>query len=283
MTSDKVVNGQSVKYMPGGTAYYFSCALSNLPVNYLLATAVGKAEMHYIDDLKAMGIEVIVQPSQHTVFFENIYADDLNLRRQNVLQLSDSFTVSAFEQINAQVFHLGPLLAGDIPIQLIKELAGKAQVSLDAQGYLRRVVNKKVYATDWADKKEALAYVDILKADVAELSVLSGTNNVQDGARILADWGVNEIVITDGNRGSQIYNDGIFYNIPAYVPEVIADTTGCGDTYMAAYLYQRVTGAPIQEAGEFAAGMSGLKTKTHGPFTGTVEDIAAFLAKTKTV
>ena len=35
--------------------------------------------------------------------------------------------------------------------------------------------------------------------------------------------------------------------------------TGCGDTYMAGYLYQRLKGAGIQDAGEFAAAMATLK------------------------
>src|SRR5476651_1961810 len=184
ITSDKVVNGSSVKYMPGGTAYYFSSALNKLPLDYLLVTAVGQDEMYYVDDIRNLGVEVVVQPSQNTVFFENIYADDPNLRQQNVLQMADSFEVSVFDEVEAQIFHLGPLLAGDISVELIKMLSCKAIVTLDAQGYLRRVENKKVYATDWPDKKEALQYVDILKADVGELKMLSGTDDVPDGARI---------------------------------------------------------------------------------------------------
>ncbi|MES2275737.1 MAG: PfkB family carbohydrate kinase [Bacteroidota bacterium] len=277
ITSDKVVNAQSVLYMPGGTAYYFSCALSKMRVKYLLATALAPAEMHYVTDLREKGIEVMVQQSANTVFFENIYAENQDQRTQNVLAMADTFNIDQFKSINARIFHLGPLLANDISTELIKTLAAKGRVGLDVQGYLRRVENQKVYAADWADKREALPYIEIVKADIAELQALTGCDDVADGARMLTDWGVKEVVITNGSHGSQIYSDGVFYTIPAYEPALMVDATGCGDTYIAGYLYQRIQGAGIQQSGEFAAAMAGLKTAAPGAFTGTAADVEHFM------
>jgi sugar/nucleoside kinase (ribokinase family) len=45
---------------------------------------------------------------------------------------------------------------------------------------------------------------------------------------------------------------------------------------MAGYLYERNKGASIQEAGEFASAMAGLKVNSSGPFTGTREDVMNF-------
>jgi sugar/nucleoside kinase (ribokinase family) len=277
ITSDKVVTTQAVMHMAGGTAFYFSYAVHNLDVNYLLVTALAESEMHYVTTLRDIGIKVKVQPSAHTVYFENIYADNQDHRTQNVLEQADSFATEQFESVSAKIYHLGPLLADDISIELIRTLAGKGRVSLDAQGYLRKVKNKKVYPVDWPEKKEALKYVDILKADEAEMEVLTGYKEVSKGARLLAEWGVKEVVITNGSMGSVIYSDGIFYQIPAYRPQVIMDATGCGDTYMAGYLYQRVKGTEIQEAGQFAAAIASLKMESPGPFTGTEEDVLKFL------
>jgi sugar/nucleoside kinase (ribokinase family) len=279
ITSDKVVTTKTVKYMPGGTAFYFSHAIRNLNINYLLVTALATAEMHYVTDLQNEGIEVKVQPSGHTVYFENIYAENQDERTQNVLQKADAFTMEQLQNIEAKLFHLGPLLADDISAALIKNLAAKGRVSLDVQGYLRKVINNKVYAVDWPAKKEALQYVDILKADVAEMQALTGCKVVTDGAKLLADWGVKEVVITNGSHGSVIYNNDVFFDIPAYRPKITVDATGCGDTYMAGYLYQRIMGAGIQQSGEFAAAMAGLKTKTSGPFNGTEDDVMKFLTK----
>jgi sugar/nucleoside kinase (ribokinase family) len=132
-------------------------------------------------------------------------------------------------------------------------------------------------AIDWADKREALQYIDILKANEHETEVLTGSKDIREGARILADWGVKEVVLTLGSMGSVIYTGGVFYNIPAYKPSAVVDATGCGDTYMAGYLYQRIKGASFQQAGEFAAAMASFKIESSGPFTGTEEDVLNLL------
>jgi sugar/nucleoside kinase (ribokinase family) len=277
ITSDKVVNAETIKYMAGGTAFYFASTVNNLDLKFLLVTALAPDEMHYVADLRNKGIEVTVQSSAHTVYFENIYAEDQDQRTQNVLQKADPFAFETLDNINAKIFHLGPLLADDISTSLIKILAAKARVSLDVQGYLRKVVNKKVHAVDWPNKREALQYVDILKADVAELRALTGCNEVKEGVKTLADWGIKEIVVTNGSQGSMIYNEDIFYNIRAYKPGIVVDATGCGDTYMAGYLYQRIKSIDIQQAGEFASAMAGVKTETSGPFCGTEQDVLKFM------
>jgi len=281
ITSDKVVTTNAVKYMAGGTAWYFSCAVSRLNLRYLLVTALAPPEMHYVADLRHKGIEVIVQPSAHTVFFENIYAQNQDERTQNVWAKADPFTLEKLQGVSARVFHLGPLLADDISVGLIKNLAARGRVSLDVQGYLRKVENNKVYPVDWPDKKETLKYVDFLKADEAELQALTGQKEVTDGAKLAAAWGVKEVIVTNGSQGSVIYSSGDFYVIPAYGPPIVVDATGCGDTYMAGYLYQRIKGVEIQQAGEFAAAMAGLKTATYGPFWGAEEEVARFLADHK--
>lgn len=278
ITSDKIVNTQTVMNMPGGTALYFSCAMNKLDVSYVLVTALGEAEMQYVTDLRAKGIEVKVQPSTNTVVFENIYAKNQDERTQNVLQIADPFTMEQLQQVDAKVFHLGPLLADDFSTGFIKTLSAKGRIALDVQGYLRKVINQKVYLTNWSDKNIVLQYIDILKADIAELAALSGYKTLNDGVKFLADLGVKEAVITNGSMGSVIYSEGVFYDIPAYRPKTVVDATGCGDTYMAGYLYRRIKGAGLQQSGEFAAAMAGLKTTSPGPFNGTEDDVLNFFA-----
>lgn len=282
ITSDKVVTSRSVVYMPGGTAYYFSCAMSKLDVSYLLLTALGEKELRYADALRNKGIGIHVQPSAQTVFFENIYGDDPDHRTQNVLEVADPFEMEYLAGIDARIFHLGPLLADDFPADVVKSLAGKGVISLDVQGYLRKVVDQKVYAAEWIDKEQVLPYINILKADVAELNALTGIDDVHDGVKALAAYGISEIIITNASKGSMIWHEGNFYNIPAYMPGVVVDTTGCGDTYMAGYLYKRAKRAGVEEAGYFAAAMSGLKTAVPGAFEGTEGEVEKFRTGTRT-
>jgi sugar/nucleoside kinase (ribokinase family) len=279
ITLDKVVTTRSAVFMAGGTAFYFSNALSRMPVNYRLVTAVASDGMAAVGNLRMAGVDVQVLPSAHTVYFENIYEENQDHRTQRVLRVADPFSALQLANADARIFHLGPLLAGDIPLELIRALAGKGRISLDAQGYLRKVVDQQVAAADWPEKREALRYIDILKTNEEEMAVLTGQTGLRQGARMLAEWGVREVVITLGSQGSVIYSDQRFYDIPAYVPTTsVVDATGCGDTYMAGYLYQRSKGMPVQRAGEFAAAMATLKIEASGPFTGTVEDVADLLS-----
>lgn len=282
ITHDKVVTPRNVVHMAGGTAFYFSNAVSRLDLRYSLVTALAPADMPSVEELRAQGIDVTVLPSAHTVFFENIYSDNQDHRTQRVVRQADPFSAEQLQGVEAGVFHLGPLLAGDIPVALIRALAEKGKVSLDAQGYLREVKNQDVLAIDWREKMEALPYIHTLKVNESEMAVLTGQDDVRRGARILAGWGVKEVVITLGSMGSVIYSGQTYHTIPAYIPTTsVVDATGCGDTYMAGYLYQRIKGASIQQAGEFAAAMATLKIEGSGPFTGAEDDVLALLASRK--
>ena len=271
ITLDKVVTTQSTNYMPGGTSFYFSKALRKFDVSYMLVTALAEKKTTSLPGLRDENIEVFSQHSEHTVYFENIYSANQDHREQNVLHKATPFTVAQMPAIDAKIFHLGPLLSDDITVDLLKTLAAKGMVSLDIQGYLRYVDNKKVFYTDWADKVEALAHVSILKANEFEMEVVTGTSDVIEGAKYLAALGVKEVIITLGSKGSLIYKDEHFFQIPAYKPTAIIDATGCGDTYMAGYLSKKVKGAGVQEAGEFGAAMATLKIQSSGPFSGDAE------------
>ncbi|MEO5683647.1 MAG: PfkB family carbohydrate kinase [Chitinophagaceae bacterium] len=277
ITLDKVVTPESVKYMPGGTSYYFSNAIRNMQLNYLLVTLLGNSEMHTVYSLRALGIEINAYKSTFSVNFENIYSGNRDHRTQRVSRKADPFLPEQIKDIHARIFHLGPLLADDMSASFIKELSSRGQVSLDVQGFLRTVENEKVVLSDWPEKKETLQYIDILKANDEEMEVITGCKDVKSGALLLAEWGVKQVVITLGSKGSVIYTNGSFYHIPVFVPANIADTTGCGDTYMAGYLSQCILGKGPQEAGEFASAMAALKIESYGPFTGTPEDVFSFM------
>ena len=184
--------------------------------------------MKPVEDIREKGIEVEVIPSRKSVFFENKYGENLNDRTQRVLAKADPFTVENLKDADADIFHLGTLLADDFSLDAIKLLASKGIVSVDAQGYLREVRGEQVYAIDWTDKEEALKYIDILKANEKEMETLTGTTDPYEAARILAGWGCKEVLLTLGDHGSLIYAGGNFYDIPAFPTPRVVDATGCG-------------------------------------------------------
>ncbi|MES2647898.1 MAG: PfkB family carbohydrate kinase [Bacteroidota bacterium] len=277
ITNDKVVTHNSVKYMPGGTAFYFSKALQYFDLNNILVTAVGTTEQSAVKLLQSEGLLITALSSRHTVFFENIYPKNQDYREQNVLETADPFSIATMPGIAAKIYHLGPLLAHDIPVDLLKMLASRGLVSLDVQGYLRNVKNKKVIFSDWIEKKQALPYVTFLKANDFEMELLTGTKDVEESAIQLAAYGIKEVIITLGSKGSIIYANETFHKIPAFTPASVVDATGCGDTYMAGYLYQKSRGASVDVAGTFGAAMATLKIQSSGPFSGTENQVNTLL------
>lgn len=282
ITLDKVITPRFEAHMPGGTAFYFAKALKNFEhEGFRLVTSLGATEMATVEELRADGIDVEVIPSRRSVYFENKYGENMNDRTQRVLAKADPFTAENLKDVNADIYHLGTLLADDFGLDTIKALSKKGIVSVDVQGYLRKVTGEDVVHVDYDKKKDAMPFISILKANEKEMEVLTGTPDPHEAARILADWGCREVLLTLGDKGSLIYTGGTFYKIPALPPSDLVDATGCGDTYMAGYLYKRSRGASYQEAGTFAAAMCTLKLQNKGPFSGSVDDVKRLIAKNR--
>ncbi len=275
ITLDKIITPRRTVYMSGGTSFYFSYALNSLPktVDYQLVTSLGKPEMNAVAEMRAAGIDVKAFTSNNTVYFENKYGENSNNRTQRVLAKADPFTLDEVEGLEAKVFHLGTLLSDDFSPEVVKYLSQKGKVSIDVQGYLREVRGQEVHAIDWHDKMEVLKYTDILKLNEHEMEVVSGKTDVHEVAKLIASWGVKEVVITLGSEGSLIYAEGQFHEVPAYRPAQLVDATGCGDTYSAGYLWCRSQGESYKEAGKFAAAMCTLKLEHNGPFDRRIEDV----------
>ena len=280
ITKDKIVTPNNTVDMPGGTSFYFAHAIKHLNADdFLLVTALADEDIQVIEDIRSEGIEVKALPSTHSVCFENIYGENQNERTQRVTAQADPFTVEGLQDVNARIIHLGSLLADDFSLDVIRYLSRKGLLSVDVQGFLRKVDHEKVLPVDWPEKKEALKYIDILKANESEMEVLTHCSDPREAALLIADWGVKEVLLTLGDKGSLIYAQGQFHEIPAYPAMQIVDATGCGDTYMVGYLHRRNKGASYKEAGCYAAAMCTIKLQSHGPFCGTEEEIESYVSQ----
>lgn len=281
ITKDKIVTPHRVVYMAGGTSFYFAYAINQLPndVSFSLVTSMDPTETEPAEKMRQAGIDVTLNASRNTVFFENIYGENQNERKQRVLAKADPFTIEQLEHVDAKVYHLGSLLSDDFSNEVVEYLARKGKVSIDVQGYLREVRDEKVYPIDWKDKLKVLKNTYYLKVNEIEMETITGLKDAHEAAKLLHSWGVTEVIITLGSEGSLIYVDDTFYEIPAYAPHEVVDATGCGDTYSAGYLYQRTLGATPTEAGKFAAAMCTIKLEHNGPFNRSIDDIHEIISK----
>ena len=87
--------------------------------------------------------------------------------------------------------------------------------------------------------EELLGHVNLLKATAEEAALITGENDYKRAAALLKGrYGLEAAAITLGEKGA--YLDGA--ECPAF-PVRAADTTGAGDCFWAALLYDRLRGA----------------------------------------
>jgi sugar/nucleoside kinase (ribokinase family) len=280
VTKDIIRVGKRGTVTPGGTAFYTSMGLKQFGLRVAVVTKTAMAdEDALLRGLEDKGVAVICSRSKDSTVFENIYSgQELEHRRQRILAVAASFSVEDIDSIAASIFHVGPLTRQDIPTALLKQLgANPGLVSLDVQGMLRPTRTGEIREEDWPEKESALRSVDILKADKREALVLSGEKLVDEAARVLASYGPREVIITMGSGGSLVYAGENLHTIPCCRSSRAKHPTGCGDTYMAAYIYQRIKDLAPEVSAKFAAAAAALKLENPGPLRGKEADVWAVL------
>ncbi len=274
------IGNKPERRQPGGPVFYAGMALRALdvPVN-VIASLAPEDETALLAPLRNAGAEIEIVPSEHTICFINRYGPDTDQRTQQVLTRAAPFTPALLPSVATQWVYLAPLLSGDIPEELIERLArgGRHRIALDAQGWLRHVSNGEVIASQWPEGFKALPWIDILKADADEAGIISGQRDPEMAARIFCGRGADHALVTLGEHGAVLCHRGALVRQPAFRPAVgdfaTVDTTGCGDTFLAAYLSRMMQGDAMPAAGRFAAVASALKQTHFGPLQAGADEI----------
>lgn len=261
-TKDLIVIGDSESQKTGGATYFQSFVFEEFYSDYLAVINCSDDDLAN-DFPNPDNVRVVKKDDTH--FFINDYPDKDNrdFRRQSSNFADIPIYPSDLDEILPEKidgFVLNPLNRNDFPLETIEYLKGfDVPIFMSVQGFLR-VKGDKVndnYALE-------LEYFDKLT------SILSGVNVIFLDEReeniIGLDYDVDEIVITDGSRGSRIICDDEI-KISVVPCEKVVDTTGCGDTYMAAYVVQKLLLESPKKAGDFASRIASEKIQNFGPYT----------------
>ena len=99
------------------------------------------------------------------------------------------------------------------------------------------------------------SHVDILFANREEAGILFGSDSME-GCLSEVKERCTTAVIKNGRHGSVVYSEGAEYQIPIF-PVSAVDSTGAGDMYAAGFLYGRIQGLNLKEAGLCASWLAG--------------------------
>lgn len=261
VTEDLIVIGDESSRKIGGATYFQAFVFESFYSDYLAVVNCSSKEM-----VKAFPdadkVNVILKDDTH--YFENNYPDKDN--RDERRQLSNFARIPILKSdiediLPSQIdgFVLNPLNRYDFPLETIEYLKSfGVPIFLSVQGFLRIPKDKvndnyTIKLEKFDELTTILSCANSIFVDEAEKSMIGD------------DFNVDEVVITNGSHGSRILSDGEI-KISAVECENVVDTTGCGDTYMAAYITQKLLHKSAETAGNFASAIASKKIENFGPY-----------------
>jgi len=115
--------------------------------------------------------------------------------------------------------------------------------------------------------KYVLPYANMALPSLAEARSVTGRVSAEDCAKALVDFGVEKAVIKSGARGACVHDGSRLFWADAFKVRV-ADTTGAGDTFAAAFLAALSRGEPLEQCARFANAASALCIQAVGATAG---------------
>ena len=261
VTEDLVIIGSEKSRKVGGATYYQSFVFEKFYKDYLAIVNCSDSEL--VNDFPDLDkVKVILKDDTH--YFVNRYPfeDNRDIREQSSNFADIPILKSDLENIlpdDIDGFVLNPLNRYDFPFETIDYLKSfDVPIFISIQGFLRvpDVEVNGIYQLKlkyFDDLSQILSGINLIFLDEFEKSIIG------DG------FDVDEMVITNGSHGSRIVSDGEV-KIDAVKCDDVVDTTGCGDTYMAAYISKRITDNSVEKSGRFASKVATEKLKYHGHY-----------------
>lgn len=263
---DLIIVGSNKNLKVGGASYFQSFVYEEFCEDYIVITNTSEEGLldNFPDKSK---VKIILKDDTH--YFVNEYPnpDNLDIRKQysNFLDipilkddLEKIFSDLDLNGMNIDAFVLTPLNSFDFPIETVDYLKSfNLPIYLSLQGFLRfKGKDGSIQLKISPDLENILNSIDGLFLDEFEYEIIHDMN-----------LDVGELVITNGSKGSRIINkDKEECLIDAVYCENIVDATGCGDTYMASYISQRLNGKSIEESGNFGSLIASRKLSVSGPY-----------------
>lgn len=150
-------------------------------------------------------------------------------------------------------------LCFEIPVESVR---GAARIAKDSA--VTTVLN---YSPITEVPLDLLDLVDVLIVNEHELAAITkqpvDVSDLANIAKLLAENGLEQVIVTLGPHGSVVFDSGHITRVPAFVVRAV-DTTGAGDAFMAAILSSLAAGLSLVEGAVFASAVSALSATRMG-------------------
>ena len=275
-TKDTIISPAGTRYVDGGAINYAAHAAARLGLNVAVVTHLAKEDQRVVEKFVQCGIDCYPTYTPQSTLMKLEYpTTDPDIRSLSVAATAGSITSSEVEKVDAKAAVIGTSLRGEVGLDVIRKLKAKNMlVAADMQGFVRVLRGVELKYEPWDEMQITLAQVDVVKSDAVEAEFLTGETDIYRAAKVYADAGPQEIVLTHKD-GLLIYEYGKFHEMGFY-PLRLDGRSGRGDTCVGTYVAKRLSLAP-REAGIWAAAVTSLKMENLGPFNRSLDEVEAFI------
>jgi len=265
----------------GGAVYYGGVAGSHMGLKITVITRLNEVDFVILNVFKKNGISYYAYPSEQTSGLKNIYSSkNMEYRDYEPLGFAGLFRKEEIPEINTKFFVIGPIIAGEVDLELLEYVKSKypRNLCLDIQGFMRfREDGRVFYSTlSQKEKKQTISNINVLKLDQTEAEILTNQKTIASAAKNLIQFGAKEILITH-ERGISIFTLTKSFFFP-WKNTSSMGRTGRGDTAFISYLGSRITKDPEQSL-KFAAALTSLKLEAPGPFNLPLYQVESLIKK----
>lgn len=271
-TKDTIVSASGTRVVDGGACNYGANVAARMGLKTAVVTRLAQEDFHVVDELRELGVDVFARATPQSTCLRLKYpTSNVDERVIYVTSTAGAFTPAEVEVLQARGTLIGASMRGEVGLDVIEALGNKETLlAADVQSFLRVERDGILLPEPWPEKDQVMAHLDVLKTDAVEAELLTGESDMKVAAKMIADLGPSEIVLTHRN-GLLVYADGQFHET-RFFPKELVGRSGRGDTCVAAYVARRLTTSPA-EATVWAAAVASLKMEAEGPFRREISEV----------
>ena len=263
---DLIIIGDKESSKVGGASYFQSFVYEEFYNDYLAVVNASNADL--IDEFPDKSkVKLILKDETHHFINEYPDKDDLDKRMQSTNfadipiladEIKNILDECEIDDGDIDAFVLTPLNSNDFPIETLEFLKTfDVPIFISLQGFLRfKDENNSMILKLFDDLKYVFDISDTIFMDEGEFDIIK-----------CEKFEGSTLVITNGSKGSRIIDSNdTTIKINAVKCDNIVDATGCGDTYMAAYISARLKNKTFKNSADFASMIASKKLENFGPY-----------------
>ncbi len=265
---------------PGSAVLCGALAAARVGKRVAVVTRMARKNEEILEPMRRAGVAVHLVPAASTTYMKVIHpSGDVDDREMIQLASAGRFAPPDIPDLDARQVHLAGITDQEFDLDFVRAMKARGyRLSADMQSFVRQVdpATHRITFADVPDKAELVALLDMVKLDVVEAKVLTGTDDLERAALRFEEWGSPETLITRADGVLARVNGKTYWE--QFTNRSVVGRTGRGDTTFAAYMARRLD-HDAEESLRFASALVSLKMERAGPFNGTITDVLDRMAE----